>query len=173
MNFSEPSLSYYRTALKWGLDYNNALLKSAERIRRYQMEQIESAMAQSTTLSSQLEEASTQEKLLAVGSQLSGDQLQRTIAYWSGLGNTIGQNQIELLGVLQGRALDLADGLKQGLDEAPATIPEPIVSTLRMVAEVARTTLGTMPLMHNGNGSSTYQNSNSATTRRKGQQARA
>lgn len=170
MNFFEHSLSYSRTALKLGLDYNGALLNGARRVRRYQMDQIESALAQSTTLSNQLEAASTQEQLAAVSTQLSSDQFQRAMSYWSGLSNTISQNQIELLGTLQGRALELADGLEKGLDKAPAAIPEPIASTLRLVAEVARTTLGTAPLMQNGNGA--HQNDTHVGTRRKGQDAR-
>jgi hypothetical protein len=168
MNLSEPSLSYYRMALKWGLDFNNTLLQGAQHVRRYQMEQIDAAMAQSATFSQDLEAASSQDELVAVGTQLTSGQWRRTMDYWGGLSNALGQNQVELLGAVQARALELADGLKQGLDEAPAAIPEPIASTLKLVAEVARTTLNARPNSLNGSADhqpSSYQNGKPAACR--------
>ena len=143
MIFSESSLTFYRTALNFSLDCNNVLLQGARRVRSYQIEQIEAAMADCSMLSKKLEKASNSEELLTFGSELLSDQIERTRGYWSGMSNALGQNQAELTGVFQSRAVELADGLKQQLDHTPAAIPEPLAATLKMVAEVVHNTLST------------------------------
>ena len=57
MIFSESSLTFYRTALNFSLDCNNVLLQGACRVRSYQIEQIEAAMADCGMLSKKLEKA--------------------------------------------------------------------------------------------------------------------
>lgn len=143
MIFSESSLGFYRTALKGVLDYNNVLLQGAQRVRQYQLEQIEAAMSDYGKLSGKLDKDSKPEQLLAAGSELAGGQMERSLAYWNGLSNALGQNQLELAGVLQSRTLALADGFKQQLDDAPAAVPVPGAATLKMVADMVHNSLST------------------------------
>ena len=75
MNLSNPSLGFYRTALNFGLDCNKVLLQGAQRVRRYQIEQIDAALADYNGLSKKLQKSPTQEQLMALGSDLAGNQL--------------------------------------------------------------------------------------------------
>lgn len=141
MNLSDSSLGFYRTALNFGLDCNNVLLQGAQRVRRYQIEQIDAALADYNGLSKKLEKSPTQEQLMAIGSDLAGNQRERCMGYWSGLSEALRQNQLELAGLFQSQALEFTDGLKQQLGETPTAMPEPVAATLKMVTEVMHNTL--------------------------------
>ena len=160
MILSEQSLSFYRTALSFALNYNNVLLQSAQRIRGCQIEQIDTALADYSKLTKKLEKSSNPEQLLTMGSELASGQVERSIAYWNSLTNVLGQNQIELAGVFQSRTVDLADGLKHQLEQTPAAIPVPFAATLKMMADVVHNTMSTaqqfMPPNANGNGTTQH-----------------
>lgn len=143
MDISNPSQDMYRGALKWALDCNNVLLQSAQRLRHHQIKQIDAALSDCNHVSKQLEAAPDQAQLLALGSKLASDQLQRVWAYWSGMGNTLAQSQIELAGTFQSQTLVIVEGIKQRLEAAPAAIPipEPIAATIKLAAEVVRAAL--------------------------------
>ena len=143
MILSESSLSFYRTALSFALNYNNVLLQSAQRIRGCQIEQIDSALADCSKLSKKLEKSSNPEQMLTMGSELASGQVERTNAYLNSLSNVLGQNQLELAGVFQSRTVDLADGLKHQLEQTPDAIPVPFAATLKMMADVVHNTMNT------------------------------
>lgn len=44
MRISDPVSSFYSTGLKYGPDFNQTLLHGVQRVRRYQMEQIDAAL---------------------------------------------------------------------------------------------------------------------------------
>ena len=100
MLFSESPLNFYRTALNFALEYNHVLMQANLRIRRYQIEQIEAAVADYSELSEKLGKDSNQEQLLNAGPELAASQLERTLCYWNALTNVLGQNQLELNGGL-------------------------------------------------------------------------
>ena len=154
MNLSDSSLGFYRTALNFGLNYNNVLLQGAQRVRHYQIEQIDAALADYNGLSKKLEKSPTQDQLMAIGSDLAGSQRERCMSYWSGLSDALRQNQLELAGLFQSQALEFTDGLKQQLGETPTAMPEPVAATLKMVTEVMHNTLAAaQQQVENGFGS--------------------
>ncbi|WP_309683620.1 hypothetical protein [Polaromonas sp.] len=141
MIVSESPPSFYRTALNFALEYNHVLLQGAQRVRRYQIEQIDAAMADYGKLSRKLDQAFNSEQLLTTGPELAVGQLERSLGYWNGLSSLLGQNQLELAGVFQSRTAELADSVKQQLDQASGAIPVPLAATLNRVAEVVHNTL--------------------------------
>ena len=84
---------------------------------------------------------------MAAASKLTGEQLQLTMGYWSGLGTMLGQNQIELIAAMQSRSQALAAGLENGGDDgAQVASSEPVASALQVLADVARKPLDTRAL---------------------------
>lgn len=141
MLFSESPLNFYRTALNFALEYNHVLMQANLRIRRYQIEQIEAAVADYSKLSEKLGKDSNQEQLLNVGSELAASQLERTLGYWNALTNVLGQNQLELAGVFQSRGVELSADLKQQIDQIPSAIPMPVGAVFKKANEVVHKTL--------------------------------
>lgn len=145
MLFSESPLNFYRTALNFGVDYNNVLVQGNLRIRRYQIEQIEAAMSDYSKLSEKLGENSKQEQLLNISLEVAGSQLERNLCYWNALTNVLGQNQIELAGVFQSRAVELLDGFRQQMDQIPSAVPLPVDAMFKNATEVAHSILSQQP----------------------------
>lgn len=142
MFFSESPLSFYRSALKLALDYNNVLMQGNFRIRRFQIEQIEAAMADYNKLSEKLGNDSNQEQFLNAGSELMASQLERTLGCWNALTNVLGQNQLELAGVFQSRGVELSDGFKQQIGQIPlAATPMPVGAMFNKATEMAHNIL--------------------------------
>ena len=141
MNLSDSSLGFYRTALNFGLEYNNVLLQGAQRVRHYQIQQIDAALADYNGMSKKLQKSPTQEQLMAIGSDMAGNQRERCMGYWSGMSDALRQNQVELAGLFQSQALEFTDGLKHQLGETPTVMAEPVAATLKMVTEVVHNTL--------------------------------
>ena len=151
MNLSESSPNYLRLVTRWSLDLNSALLQGSQRVRQFQLEQIDAALARTEKLSKQLAETSTPDQQVATVAKLSSEQLQLTLGYWAGLYNTLGQNHIELMASMQSRAQELS---KQAAEGTPPVFPEPVASTMRLVAEMARTALSATPVMTTGSSDS-------------------
>ena len=174
MNLSDSSLSFYRTALNFGLEYNNVLLQGAQRVRHYQIEQIDAALATYNGLSKKLQKAPTQEQVMAIGSDLAVSQRERCIGYMSGLSDALRQNQLELAGLFQSQALEFTDALKHQLDDTPPAMPEPVAATLKMVTEVMHNTLAAaQQQVENGFGShQPWKDGNSGQSGRKSQETR-
>ena len=144
MIFSESSLNFYRKALNFSLEYRTVMLEGSQRIRRYQIEQIESAISDYSKLSQNLDKGSNSDQLLTTSSELASGQLERIIGYWNGLTNALGQNQIELAGVFQSKAQEATEGLKHQVEQAPAAIPSPFAATMKMMSDVMQNTLGSV-----------------------------
>ena len=145
MFFSESPLSFYRSALKLALDYNNVLMQGNFRIRRFQIEQIEAAMADYNKLSEKLGNDSNQEQFLNAGSELMASQLERTLGCWNALTNVLGQNQLELAGVFQSREVELSDGFKQQFDNLPSIIPMTGDAMFKNATEAAHSIMSQQP----------------------------
>lgn len=166
MNLSNPSLGFYRTALNFGLACNNVLLHGVQRIRHYQIEQIDAALADCNGLSKKLKKSPTQEQLMATGSDLAGSQRERCMGYLSGMSDALRQNQLELAGLFQSQLLEFTDGVKQQLDETPGAMPEPVSETLKMVTEVMQNTLAAAQQQVE-NGFATHQPSSEQSGRKR------
>ncbi len=150
MRTSDPVSSFYSAGLKQGLDFNQLLLQGAQRVRRYQMEQIDAALSECAALSEQVDAASNQDPsnqdpLHALWSSVAYRPVDRTINYWNGLCSVLAQNQIELAGECRSQVQHLAGGFMQRPEVAPAAVSDPMATTLKMMALMARSKLGNAP----------------------------
>lgn len=141
MVIAEPILNFYRTALNFSLHYNNVLLEGQQRIRQYQIDQIEASLADYASCYQKLENNADQAQLQEISAELARLQAERFISYWSGIANAFGQNQLELAGVCQSRAMDMARGLTEQVQQAPAVMPNPLMESFKIMAEAVGTTL--------------------------------
>ncbi len=141
MVISEPLLNFYRTALNFSLHYNNVLLEGQQRIRQYQIDQIEKSLADYASCYQKLENNADQAQLQEVSADLARLQAERIIGYWSGIANAFGQNQLELAGVCQSRAMDMARGWTEQIQQAPAVMPTPLMESFKIMAEAVGTTM--------------------------------
>ena len=141
MVISEPILNFYRTALNFSLHYNNVLLEGQQRIRQYQIDQIEASLEDYASCYQKLENKADQAQLQEISVELARLQAERFIGYWSGIANAFGQNQLELAGVCQSRAMDMARGWTEEVQQAPAVMPNPLMESFKIMAEAVGTTL--------------------------------
>lgn len=138
MTPAQPIFNLYNSSLKAGLGFTNTWLEGALRVRQHQMEQISAAMSGHENIARQLEEKGDASEFHAVVLELARNQVEMSLAYWSGLGQALRESHLELGKQMSSGTLQMIDGWHQSLEEAPLSmVPAPMMSTFRAAINVA------------------------------------
>lgn len=141
MNFSEPFMSLYQSAMSYGLAYNSTVLQGAQRLRQLQLSQIEETQSALEKQAVLIQKPVASADMVNISTELMTGQFDRAIGYWSGLFNAAQQTQSDLAALTQGRVMEMTDGFKQQLEQTPNVMPAPMNSTLKWVSDVMHNSL--------------------------------
>ena len=131
MSVLDPLFDFCADSHKAGLGLINTWLQGAQRVRQHQLEQISAALSSYEHLSRQPDAVRDASGLQAMQQTLVSSQIERSMAYWSGLASMLGQNQIELAQEARSSALQMAECLCQSAGEmTPVTLLQPVASSL-------------------------------------------
>lgn len=92
---------FYRSGLRTMNDLMKSSLETTERLQNQQLQQLRSAIEDTTKSSGQLGEIRSLDELLAAQAKLAGSQVQRTMDFWSSVWRAAGDNQIALISQMQ------------------------------------------------------------------------
>jgi hypothetical protein len=91
----------YRSGLRTMNDLMKSSLETTERLQNQQLQQLRSAIEDTTKSTGQLGEMRSLDELLAAQAKLAGSQVQRTMDFWSNVWRAAGDNQIALISQMQ------------------------------------------------------------------------
>ena len=91
----------YRSGLRTMNDLMKSSLETTERLQNQQLQQLRSAIEDTTKSSGQLGDIRSLDELLAAQAKLAGSQVQRTMDFWSNVWRAAGDNQIALISQMQ------------------------------------------------------------------------
>ena len=91
----------YRSGLRTMNDLMKSSLETTERLQNQQLQQLRSAIEDTTKSSGQLGDIKSLDDLLAAQAKLAGSQVQRTMDFWSNVWRAAGDNQIALISQMQ------------------------------------------------------------------------
>lgn len=91
----------YRSGLRTMNDLMKSSLETTERLQNQQLQQLRSAIEDTTKSSGQLGDVKSLDELLAAQAKLAGSQVQRTMDFWSNVWRAAGDNQIALISQMQ------------------------------------------------------------------------
>lgn len=91
----------YRSGLRTMNDLMKSSLETTERLQNQQLQQLRSAIEDTTKSSGQLGEMRSLDELLAAQAKLAGSQVQRTMDFWSNVWRAAGDSQINLISQMQ------------------------------------------------------------------------
>jgi hypothetical protein len=91
----------YRSGLRTMNDLMKSSLETTERLQNQQLQQLRSAIEDTTKSSGQLGDIKSLDELLAAQAKLAGSQVQRTMDFWSNVWRAAGDNQIALISQMQ------------------------------------------------------------------------
>ncbi len=100
----EPQTQFfdlYRSGLRTMNDLMKNSLETTERLQNQQLQQLRSAIEDTTKSSGQLGDIRSLDELLAAQAKLAGSQVQRTMDFWSTVWRAAGDNQINLISQMQ------------------------------------------------------------------------
>ncbi len=100
----EPQTQFfdlYRSGLRTMNDLMKNSLETTERLQNQQLQQLRSAIEDTTKSSGQLGDIRSLDELLAAQAKLAGSQVQRTMDFWSNVWRAAGDNQINLISQMQ------------------------------------------------------------------------
>jgi hypothetical protein len=91
----------YRTGLRAMNDIMKSSLESTERFQNQQLQQVRSALEETTRSTGQLGDIRSVDDLMAAQAKIAGSQIQRTMDFWGNLWRAAGDNQIALISQMQ------------------------------------------------------------------------
>lgn len=92
---------FYRSGLRTMNDIMKSSLETTERLQNQQLQQVRSALEETTRSTGQLGEIRTLDELLAAQARLAGSQVQRTMDFWSQVWRAAGDSQIAMISQMQ------------------------------------------------------------------------
>jgi hypothetical protein len=92
---------FYRSGLRTMNDIMKSSLETTERLQNHQLQQVRSALEETTRSTGQLGEIRTLDELLAAQAKLAGSQVQRTMDFWSQVWRAAGDSQIAMISQMQ------------------------------------------------------------------------
>jgi len=101
---AEPQTQFfdlYRTGLRAMNDLVKSSLETTERLQNQQLQQVRSALEDTTRSTGQLGELKSFDELMAAQAKLAGSQVQRTMDFWGTIWRAAGDNQIALIAQMQ------------------------------------------------------------------------
>lgn len=100
----EPQTQFfdlYRTGLRAMNDFMKSSLETTERLQNQQLQQVRSALEETSRSTGQLGDIKSLDELMATQAKIAGSQVQRTMDFWSNLWRAAGDNQIALISQMQ------------------------------------------------------------------------
>ena len=91
----------YRTSLRAMNDLMKSSLETTERLQNQQLQQVRSAIEETTRSTGQMGEVRSMDELMAAQARLAGSQIQRTMDFWGSLWRAAGDNQIAFISQMQ------------------------------------------------------------------------
>lgn len=91
----------YRSGLRTMNDLMKSSLETTERLQNQQLQQVRSAIEETTRSAGQLGDIRSLDELMAAQAKLAGSQVQRTMDFWSNLWRVAGDSQIALISQMQ------------------------------------------------------------------------
>lgn len=91
----------YRNGLRTMNDLMKSSLETTERLQNQQLQQVRSAIEETTRSTGQIGEMRTLDELLAAQAKLAGSQVQRTMDFWSQVWRAAGDSQIAMISQMQ------------------------------------------------------------------------
>jgi hypothetical protein len=92
---------FYRSGLRTMNDLMKSSLETTERLQNQQLQQLRSAIEDTTKSSGQLGDIRSLDELLAAQAKLAGSQVQRTMDFWSNVWRAAGDSQIAMISQMQ------------------------------------------------------------------------
>jgi hypothetical protein len=92
---------FYRSGLRTMNDLMKSSLETTERLQNQQLQNVRSAIEETTRSSGQLGDIRSLDELLAAQAKLAGSQVQRTMDFWSNVWRAAGDSQIALISQMQ------------------------------------------------------------------------
>jgi phasin family protein len=129
-------LDFYRASLKVTSDATRAYLEGAVRLRTKQLQSIDEALTTHTEVVTELDAAKDLDELVAVSRKLAEAQYQTLVSYWSGIFEAMGDNQAEVMRLVQSQLEQIRSEFEDKLGGAP-DVPVPILAALQPLMEVA------------------------------------
>ena len=108
----------YCAGLKSAADVMTATLESARRIQQQQLDALQSAIEDQSRSVRELADVRTVDELMALQTRLAGNQLERTIDFWSRLWRTAGDNQLAIMVQAQSQLGQVREGIVVATREA-------------------------------------------------------
>lgn len=100
----EPQTQFfdlYRSGLRTMNELMKNSLETTERLQNQQLQNVRSAIEETTRSSGQLGDIRTLDELLAAQAKLAGSQVQRTMDFWSNVWRAAGDSQIAMISQMQ------------------------------------------------------------------------
>jgi hypothetical protein len=91
----------YRSGLRTMNDLMKSSLETTERLQNQQLQNVRSAIEETTRSSGQLGDIRSLDELVAAQAKLAGSQVQRTMDFWSNVWRAAGDSQIALISQMQ------------------------------------------------------------------------
>lgn len=91
----------YRSGIRTMNDIMKSSLETTERLQNQQLQQVRSAIEETTRSSGQLGDVRSLDELLAAQAKLAGSQVQRTMDFWSQIWRAAGDSQIAMISQMQ------------------------------------------------------------------------
>ena len=92
---------FYRSGLRTMNDLMKSSLETTERLQNQQLQNVRSAIEETTRSSGQLGDIRSLDELLAAQAKIAGSQVQRTMDFWSNVWRAAGDSQISLISQMQ------------------------------------------------------------------------
>lgn len=100
----EPQTQFfdlYRSGLRTMNDLMKSSLETTERLQNQQLQNVRSAIEETTRSSGQMGEIRSLDELLAAQAKIAGSQVQRTMDFWSNVWRAAGDSQIAMISQMQ------------------------------------------------------------------------
>jgi Phasin protein len=94
-------LDLYRSSLKTMNDVMKTSLETTERLHNQQLQQVRSALEETTRSTGELTDVHSLDQLMALQGKLAGSQLQRTLDFWGSIWRAAGDSHIALISQMQ------------------------------------------------------------------------
>lgn len=128
------TFDFYDTWMRSGIEMRAAMLDSAKRVRQYQLEQIEAALAEHAEIFRQQKSTSDPSRIHQLSMSLLNRQYEKSMNYWVGMSNVMTQNCLAMTGTLKNSSANAAAKLQEHPDASlTATalgVPETVLSAL-------------------------------------------
>lgn len=137
------TLEFCNLALESSAKVFNTWLSGIERMHDTQQQALRTALSDQSEAMRKLESVKSVPDLLALQGTALREQMTKASAYCTDLLATCSLNQMESLRQIQAKVLDMVNGLEKALAAVPPTGAEPIVSTMKLAVDAARSSCAT------------------------------